>query len=60
MGANGELALLEIKTRADAFAILFRFHGNGTIENTIDNAVRGFQHGLFPGPILPKRRYLIP
>jgi hypothetical protein len=58
--ANGELAPLEVKAHADAIAVLFRFHGNGAIENAIDNAVRGFQHGLFPEPILPERRYLIP
>jgi hypothetical protein len=56
MGANGELAPLQVKARADAFAILFRLHGNGAIENAIDNTIRGFHHGLFPMPILPENR----
>ena len=47
MRANGELAPLEVEAHTDAFAVLFRFHGNRTIENAIDNAVQGLQHGLF-------------
>jgi hypothetical protein len=60
MGANGELAPLRVKARADTFAILFRLHGNGAIVNAVDNAVRGLDLGLLPVPILPERRYLIP